>query len=207
MFRMLIGQLLYLNKQQETEIWRESGLVDLITDDKDKVLGVLAEKDGKKVRLGAKNGVLLASGGFAKNSSMRETFQKKGKHTSWSAASAGDTGDAITVGQKLGAAVELMDKAWWMPMIMVGETPIFDLSVRSFPHSTVVDGSGSRYLNESGCYNDFGEAMNKHHDTNAAAVPPWIILDQAHAYAFKKSGPTLLRGLPWRKRVAVNFKL
>lgn len=178
--KSLIAQLLLLNKQQKTEIWRETGLVELITDETGAVTGVVVERDGKKLRLGAKNGVLLAAGGFAKNSGMRETFQKKGRNTSWSVAAPGDTGEAILAGQKVGAALDMMDAAWWIPMILVGERPVFDLSVRSFPHSIVVDGNGSRYLNESQCYNDFGEAMNKHHETAAAAVPSWIILDQAH---------------------------
>lgn len=177
--KSLVGQLLYLNKQQNTEIWRETGLVDLITDEAGTVIGVLAERDGKTLRLGARNGVLLSSGGFAKNSAMREYFQQKGRYTPWSVAAPGDTGDAITAGQRVGAAVDMMDAAWWIPMIIVGEKPVFDLSVRSFPHSIVVDGNGSRYLNESQCYNDFGEIMNKHHKTTAA-VPSWIILDQVH---------------------------
>ncbi|KAK6368227.1 hypothetical protein LTS17_009968 [Exophiala oligosperma] len=177
--KSLIGQLLYLNKQQGTEIWPGSGLVELITSENGTVIGVVVERDGKKVKLGARHGVLLAAGGFAKNSAMREQFQKKGKNTQWSIAAPGDQGDAITAGQKVGAAVDLMDQAWWIPMLMVGEKPVFDLTVRSFPHSIIVDGNGKRYMNESQCYNDFGNIMNKHNETTSA-VPSWIILDQAH---------------------------
>ncbi|KEF54113.1 uncharacterized protein A1O9_09908 [Exophiala aquamarina CBS 119918] len=177
--KSLIGQLLYLNKQQGTEIWRGSGLIELITSGNGTVIGVLVERDGKKVKLGARHGVLLSAGGFGKNSAMREQFQKKGRNTQWSIAAPGDQGDAITAGQKVGAAVDMMDQAWWMPVIMMGETPVFDLSVRSFPHSIIVDGNGMRYVNESQCYNDFGNIMNKHNETTSA-VPSWIILDQNH---------------------------
>lgn len=177
--KSLVAQLLYINKQQGTEIWRNSGLVELITDKDGTVIGVLVERNGKKLRLRAKKGVLLAAGGFAKNPAMREQYLKKGGNAEWSVASPGDQGTAIVAGQRVGAAVDLMNEAWWMPMIIMGGVPIFDLTVRSFPHSIIVDGNGSRYLNESQCYNDFGRIMNKHNQT-AAAVPSWIILDQAH---------------------------
>lgn len=177
--KSLVAQLLYINKQQGTEIWRESSLVELITDDDGKVIGAVVERDGKKLRLGAKNGVLLAAGGFAKNSAMREKYQKRADHAQWSVAAPGDQGDAIRAGQSLGAAVDLMDQAWWMPMIIMGETPVFDLTVRSFPHAIIVDGEGARYMNESVDYDDFGKIMNKHHET-VAAIPSWIILDTRH---------------------------
>ncbi|KAJ9637541.1 uncharacterized protein PV06_09489 [Exophiala oligosperma] len=188
--KSLVGQLLYLNKQHGTEIWRETGLVDLISDKDGKVIGTLVERDGKKLRIGARKGVLLAAGGFAKNSAMREQYQKRAIHAQWSVASPGDQGDAIRAGQKLGAAVDLMDSAWWMPMIIVGETPIFDLTVRSFPHAIIVDGKGSRYMNESLDYDDFGKTMNKHHETTAA-IPSWIILDSRHRnnYMLARFGP------------------
>lgn len=186
----LVAQLMLLNKQQGTEIWRDSGLVDLITDQDGAVIGAAVERDGKKIRVGATKGVLLAAGGFAKNSAMREQYHQRGIHSQWSAAAPGDQGDGIRAGQKLGAAVELMDQAWWMPMIMVDEQPIFDLTVRSFPHAIIVDGTGSRYMNESVDYDDFGKIMNKHHETTAA-IPSWIILDSQHRnkYMLARFGP------------------
>jgi len=188
--KSLVGQLLYINKQQGTEIWRDTGLVDLITDKDGKVIGTVVQRDGKMIRLGARKGVLLAAGGFAKNATMREEFHKRAEHAQWSVAAVGDQGDAIKAGQRLGAAVDLMDQAWWMPMIIMGETPVFDLTVRSFPHAIIVDGNGCRYLNESLDYDDFGKAMNKHHETTAA-IPSWIILDSEHRknYMLARFGP------------------
>lgn len=188
--KSLIGQLLYMNKQQGTEIWRGIKLVELATDERGAVVGVVVERDGKKVRTGARNGVLLTAGGFARNPAMRDQHQKRAEYAQWSVASPGDQGEAITAGQKAGGVIDMMDAAWWMPMILVGETPILDIAARSLPHSIVVDGDGHRYLNEALDYDDFGKIMNKRHETTSA-TPSWIIIDARHRnkYILGQFGP------------------
>lgn len=46
--KSLIGQLLYMNKQQGMEMWRGSKLVELVTDEKEAVVGVVVERDGHR---------------------------------------------------------------------------------------------------------------------------------------------------------------
>jgi len=61
-------------------------------------------------------GVVLAAGGFEHNASMREEFLPKPVSTEWTSGAKGNTGEVIRMGMTIGAAVDLMDDAWWGPV-------------------------------------------------------------------------------------------
>ena len=67
----LIGQLLRLLIERSVTVWLRSPMIELITDS-DGVVGVVVDHDGRTVRVGARRGVMLAAGGFARNIEMRE---------------------------------------------------------------------------------------------------------------------------------------
>jgi 3-oxosteroid 1-dehydrogenase len=152
----LVGQLLRLCVQRSIPIWLESPLVELLVDD-GAVVGAVVQHQGRPVRVRARGGVLLASGGFAQNREMRERYHPHPITTEWTSAPPSDTGDAIRAAQAIGAALALMDDAWWGPTaIMPNGRPLFVLWERSFPFSIIVDSSGQRFMNESASYVDCG---------------------------------------------------
>jgi 3-oxosteroid 1-dehydrogenase len=110
---------------------------------------------------------------------MRYANQARPINGDWSAASPGDTGDAINVGAALGAATSNLDEALWVPGAMLNGRPEFNIWERSLPHSIMVDSSAERYMNESLPYMEAGQQMLKRHAT-VPAVPSWMIFDSRH---------------------------
>jgi 3-oxosteroid 1-dehydrogenase len=113
--RALIGRLRLAVKDAGIPLWLNTPLQSLITDESGAGLGVCAQRAGSAIRIRARNGVLLATGGFEHNSEMRKRFLRDGGKDNYSAGSPDNTGDGITAGQAIGGAIDLMDDAWWMP--------------------------------------------------------------------------------------------
>ncbi|MGC4989683.1 FAD-binding protein [Nocardia salmonicida] len=171
--RALIARLRLAVRDAGVPLWLDTPLRSLITDDTGAVLGVLAERDGREIRIRARDGVLLATGGFEYNQTMRKDHLPEGGRDNFSAASTDNTGDGIIAGEQVGAAVDLMDDAWWMPSFQRpdGINQVL-VSERSIPRSIIVDNTGKRFTNEASPYVTFVHAQLKGgHD------PAWLIFD------------------------------
>lgn len=171
--RALIARLRLAVRDAGVPLWLDTPLRSLITDDTGAVLGVLAERDGREIRIRAHDGVLLATGGFEYNQTMRKDHLPEGGRDNFSAASTDNTGDGIIAGEQVGAAVDLMDDAWWMPSFQRpdGINQVL-VSERSIPRSIIVDNTGKRFTNEASPYVTFVHAQLKGgHD------PAWLIFD------------------------------
>jgi 3-oxosteroid 1-dehydrogenase len=181
-------------------VWLNTPLTELQFDASGRVSGVQVTKDGKPMSIKARLGVLVASGGFEHNLSMRQTYQQQPIGVDWTVGTKSNTGDGIRAGQRAGASVELMDDAWWGPTIPLPEGPYFCLAERTLPGSIIVDGSGSRFVNEAVPYVDFVHAMYQH-----GAVPAWLIVDQRYRnrYLFKEQPPILPLPQSWYDSGAV----
>ncbi|KAK2728899.1 3-oxosteroid 1-dehydrogenase (flavocytochrome c) [Colletotrichum kahawae] len=74
--------------------------------------------DGERVEVEAPYGVVLATGGFARRQDLRREYLPHTR-TEWSLTQPeGDTGDALLVGRRIGAAVSLMGEACWIPTMI-----------------------------------------------------------------------------------------
>lgn len=172
-------------------IWYESELTDLVVED-GRVVGVRLVRDGQSVTVRARQGVVLASGGFEKNREMREKYQRSPITTDWTTGAPTNTGGGIKAGLAAGAEVALMDDAWWGPTIPLTGGPYFCLSERNLPGAIIVNQAGRRYTNEASPYVDAVHAM---YDGEAATgvqhIPSWMILDQRYRnrYLFAGLGP------------------
>ncbi|WIY07203.1 3-oxosteroid 1-dehydrogenase [Amycolatopsis mongoliensis] len=164
-----------------------TALADLKTDG-DRVTGVVLE-DGSVVE--ARRGVILASGGFEQNLEMREKYQRAPIGTDWTVGAAANTGDGITAGLKLGAALDLMDDAWWGPTLPLTGGPWFALAERSRPRCIMVDARGERFVNESAPYVEAVHAMYGSGDGPGRHIPTWLVFDQRYKdrYMFTGIGP------------------
>ena len=175
----LVGQLLYQLKSRGVDIWTESPALELVTED-GRIAGVVAEHEGRQVRIAALHGVHLGGGGFARNPEMRRAHQPGPVDGAWTSASPSDQGTAIKLGLSAGAAVELMDEAWWGPAsVLPNGAAMFHVSERSKPGSLIVDQSAKRYMNEAQSYVDAVHAMFER-DRSVKAIPSWLIFDQRY---------------------------
>ncbi len=132
----------------------------------------------------ARRGVILGSGGFEHNESMRRKYQRAPITTEWTVGAIANTGDGIVAAEKLGAALEIMEDAWWGPTVPLVGAPWFALSERNSPGSIIVNTSGKRFMNESMPYVEAGHYMYGgeygHGDGPGENVPAWIIFDQLY---------------------------
>ncbi len=139
----------------------------------------------------ARRGVIVGSGGFEHNAAMRAQYQRQPIGTQWTVGARENTGDGILAGQRAGAALGLMDDAWWGPAIPLPGAPYFCLAERTLPGGLVVDAGGERFVNEAAPYSDVVHVM---YDRNPAdpCIPAWLIVDQNYRnrYLFKDVVPT-----------------
>jgi 3-oxosteroid 1-dehydrogenase len=188
----LIAQTLKLAIEKEVAIWTGAPLVDLLIED-GRVAGVVVARRGRTATVRARHGVLLSSGGFARSREMREKYSRQPNAAAWTIASPGDTGEVIEVAMKHGAAVDLMDEAWWNPASLLPDgTPSLHIAERSKPHSIIVDRSGRRYFNEAVSYMEAGRQMYAANG-DGGAIPSWLIMDSRHRsrylFGFKATTP------------------
>jgi len=181
----------------DVPIWLGTPLTGLLIEN-GRVTGVHASSGGERVTIRARRGVLIATGGFERNAAMRAQYQRQPIGTDWTTGAAGNTGDGILAGQDAGAALDLMDDAWWGPSIPLTGGPFFCLSERSLPGCILVNAAGLRFVNEAAPYVDAVHAMYDRHSDAAPHIPPWLILDQRYRNRYVFAGMPPRRPLPRR---------
>ena len=184
----LIGRLLLATHDAGVEIWREAPMEDLVLSE-GRVIGAVIRRNGKAVRVHARRGVLLTTGGFAHNPEMRARHQAP-VGTDTSMAPNGDTGDGINAAEKAGASVSMMEESWWVPGTKTPAGPMVHVWDRCFPHSMIVDTTGRRYMDEAAPYMEAGQTMIRRH-AELGVDHSWIILEKRHRrrYAFGMAPP------------------
>jgi 3-oxosteroid 1-dehydrogenase len=165
-------------RERGIDIWRETPMQQLITDDDDRVVGVLAHRNGQPLTIRARRGVVLASGGFDHNLALRERYQP-GITQDWSLGAATNVGDGILAGESLGAATDLMEDAWWQPVMpSAADGSLVGLvAERQYPGQFIVNGAGERFVNEASPYITFCQTVLARHQTGVSHIPCWQIID------------------------------
>ncbi|HET6964309.1 MAG TPA: FAD-dependent oxidoreductase [Acidimicrobiales bacterium] len=173
----LIGRLRLALAEAGVDVWLSTPVTSVVDGD-GRVKGVTVERDGRALRLEARQGVILAAGGFDHNPELRSKYLAPVEHD-WSMGAPSNTGDGIRLGEELGAALDLMDDAWWMPAIEQPKGRLFPLvSERSMPGSLIVNQSGRRFTNESAPYVNFIHDQLRLEADGGGHVPAWFIMDQ-----------------------------
>ncbi len=138
--------------------------------------------DGRTIRSHA--GVMLASGGFEWNETLKDAFLAPADRAPTSPP--WNEGDGLLMGLRLGAGVAHMTEAWWTAAVQVpGEQwdgrPMTRNIVRelALPGSILVNDAGQRFVNEASSYHDLGKAFQYFHPgayrhPNQAA---WLVFD------------------------------
>lgn len=188
----LIGRLKWTLNDRNVPLWLSAPLRELIVDGRH-VRGAVVERGGRAIRIEARAGVILGTGGFEHNAEMRERFLPKPTSPEWSASQEANSGDGIRAGQQIGAAVALMDEAWWCPVIPVPgvERPWALFAERSLPGQVIVDRRGLRFTNEAAPYLEMARSMYERHSEDRPSVPAYVIFDAEfrNKYPYGPLGP------------------
>jgi 3-oxosteroid 1-dehydrogenase len=186
-------------------VWLSTPMTGLRTEG-DRVTGVDILRDGQPRTIHATGGVILAAGGFEHNERMRKEYQRSPIGTEWTVGAVENTGDGIEAGLRLGAAVDIMDDAWWGPSIQLPRGPYFCLAERTLPGCIMVNQAGERFVNEAAPYVDAVHAMYDNHTDEVSHIPSWLIADQRYRnrYIFAGLGPRQPFPGRWYKHGAVH---
>lgn len=173
----LIARLRLSLAEANGELWLSTAFKDFIMG-KGRVIGIIVERDGQELKIEAKKGVVLSSGGFSHNQTLREKYLPSPTNAAWTSSPEGQTGDILEPGVKIGATLDLMDKVWGAPSVIDPQGhPFFLVADRGVPNMIVVDSAGQRFVNEAAPYHEFVDTMYKYQEVTQQAVPSWILID------------------------------
>jgi succinate dehydrogenase/fumarate reductase flavoprotein subunit len=156
----------------------------LVTED-GVVVGVVALSGGRELRIGARQGVVLASGGFEWNADLVKEFL--GAPDIFPMSPPTNVGDGLVMGLEVGAAIGNMTNGVAFPSIYDGRSelegkPHGSLAApRNDPGVIIVNRSGRRFANEGICYMDLAKkhkVYDEHTATYPNTGPVWQIFDQ-----------------------------
>jgi len=157
---------------------------NLLTED-DRVRGVrIVDSSGNRPVV-ARKGVVLATGGFSHDASLRERFFPSAAGSVSAAAPAG-TGDGLRIAVAGGASIGtgVANPAYWVPASLFarvdGSQGVFPHTVtdRAKPGVIAVNASGKRFVNEALSYHEFVRAMLR--DGNDATSRSFYLVCDRH---------------------------
>jgi 3-oxosteroid 1-dehydrogenase len=160
------------------EILPETAAQRLITDpDTGRVIGLEAKSDGRDLRIRARKGVVLATGGFEWN---RELLDRYFPGTGLLGSPRTNTGDGQIMAQQAGALLERMDQANISPSTYTmyeGQRQAQPLYENYPAHSILVNREGRRFVNEGSP--SVGVVLNERDPATGqpAHLPVWRIFD------------------------------
>jgi 3-oxosteroid 1-dehydrogenase len=177
----LAAQLMMGAQRAGVTVRLKSPLKRVIFED-GRAVGIEIEQDGIRRAIEARSGVFLCAGGFARDPQFRGAVQAV--EGLYSSASPDDTGDVVKLAPEMGAAVSLMDEAWWGPSVLYpGNIPGFFLWERCLPGSLMVDKDAQRFTDEAQSYDTIGRDM-----LNKKVEGAWLILDTRHRQRYLFGG-------------------
>jgi len=166
------------------EICVNTPALRLITEN-GKVCGAVVLKKGQEQVIKAKRGVMLATGGFPHDPDRKRQLLPHDPtgYQHFSAASRGNTGDGLRMGESVGAVVakNLKNAAAMSPVSLV---PRANGSVTHFPHLIerakpgliAVTRFGKRFVNEADSYHDFMQGLLRVLPADEE-VQAWLVVD------------------------------
>ena len=164
------------------DYWLSSPLKSLVTE-AGRVTGAEIEREGRVLRIRAKRGVVVATGGFPWSAEMRGRVYPQPTGP-WSMSPQGNAGEGIAIAQAAGAAMGsgYFSPAFWAPVSIL-ERP--DGSQMRYPHLVwdrakpglmAVNAAGRRFVNESTSYHEFVLGMYRSNQT-VRTLPAFLICD------------------------------
>jgi succinate dehydrogenase/fumarate reductase flavoprotein subunit len=188
----LIGALFRGLLDRGVETWLGARARELVLDGS-AAIGVCCERAGRTSRLGARQGVVLAAGGFEWNAALVRAHIGYALHP---VSPPVNVGDGLELALQAGAELANMGSYWgtgtmYDPSVRREGAPLpqFD-AARGMPGSLIVNQHGQRFVNEAVPYNDFPRAFGSFDPVRvdfANRAPAWQIFD----HRLKESMPIL----------------
>lgn len=180
----LVGRLYHSLRRRHVPVLFEASIVEL-TGDRSGVTGARLNVAGEEIEIAARKGVVLATGGYAHNQRFRDQFMPQ-PVPAHSMSFAGNRGDGVALGEKLGAALAPAQctSGLWTPASITtrpdGSKGLFPHLVldRAKPGLIAVNAAGRRFVNEAASYHDFVLAMFESHK-DVPSIPAWLVCDAA----------------------------
>ncbi|KZS56777.1 FAD-binding protein [Mycobacterium kansasii] len=150
------------------------------------VTGVRIARPEHSISVGARRGVILATGGFEWDPVLVRAFLRGPMHGAVSPPN--NTGDGLRMAMARGAELANMGEAWWVPIVQIpGDTIDGRQRSRSVrlertrPRSIIVNRAGRRFVNEACDYNSMAGAFH-YLDPRGGYVNDrgWIVFDSIH---------------------------
>ncbi|MFX1766852.1 FAD-dependent oxidoreductase [Paraburkholderia sp. A1RI-2L] len=186
----LVARLYYSLRNRGVEVRFDTPLVELVRENARVTGAVVATPGGGRRRIGARRGVVLATGGITHHPRLRNQLFPAGAR-GLSLAPETHTGDGVDRAQQLGANVENGGDSpgLWMPC-SIRRAPGGNASKDSvWPHIILdrakpgliaVNSRGERFVNESNSYHDFVMGMLRDVQRgDGPSVPAHLIVDAA----------------------------
>ncbi len=148
-----------------------------------RVVGVTVVRDGQPVSIHARRGVVVATGGFPWNDSLRQAHYPKPTGP-WSMVPQGNSGDGIQLAREVGATLGSghVSPAFWTPVSILKRPDGSELRYphlvwdRAKPGLMAVNGAGERFVNESTSYHEFVNGMYRSNKT-VPTFPAFLLCD------------------------------
>lgn len=198
----LVARLAFHAFERKVPLWLSSPIIEVVSED-GKVVGAIVEREGTRVRVTARRGVVLACGGFPADDALtRQVYphRSQGKNHQ-RLPPPGNTGDGLRVASEVGGYLDdnVHHPAAWAPVSLV---PQADGSTIPFPHFfergkpgyIAVDRRGKRFVNEAQSYHVFVPALADA-CANESTIEGWIVCDHR---AIRKFGLGALGPRPMR---------
>lgn len=187
----LVGGLRLATMRHKVSLWRNTKLIELVRSG-DRVSGIVVEREGRRIRIGARKAVILAAGGFERSAGMRAQYLPGPTDPTITCAQENNTGDAIRAAEAIGAATMNMHSSWLTPAYRgVGDTrgrqSAFE---RALPGSIMVDQNGKRFLNEAASYHIAGGEMVKALPRVDGNQRAWFVFDGTYRRKYP-AGPIM----------------
>lgn len=193
----LMARMRLALQEHDIPLWLSAPMTELITDVGGRVVGAVVERDGAAIRIAARGGVVLATGGFDHDMQWRRRYLPL-LEQDWSFGNPAATGDGIRAGEKVGAATDLLDEAWWFPAMCWPDGRLqFMLNERMMPAQFVVNGAGKRFINEAAPYMDFAHAMIEGQRSGVDHVPCWLVTDIGSFHRYVVGGHLPIPKVPF----------
>ena len=178
----LVARLLFSLIQNRVPIWCNACLEEL-TVSGGRVRGGVLSMNGKRRRVLARRGVVLATGGFGGSvERLNEYVRPPPAHA---VAFSGAAGDGIRLARAVGATVEEdhASPAFFTP---ISDTRWLADGCGAFPHLSLdrakpgviaVNAAGRRFVDEALSYHDFVLGMYRSH-ASVPTIPAWLVCDK-----------------------------
>ncbi|SHH96178.1 flavocytochrome c [Ferrimonas marina] len=203
--------LLKLARKEGVEVITRANFLNFVTDAKGGVAGIEVEHgyyyerklaEGKRERLKAGKGVIVATGGFAQNVPLRQSQDPTLTDEIGSTNMKGATGEAMLQMFRLGGVpVHLahIQSGPWASPDEGGFGYVSNYCIFNFPHSMAVNrATGRRFMNEIADRKTRADAIIENRDAQGEAQPPLLITSYEQANKHPNCAKVLRYNVGWK---------